>query len=257
MISDSLRECLAVVALAVHRQENPDLTVTASDLIDICCVDRIDELDRWMRPLRPFIVTGQDYLWQYHNKPLLKDVPTTMADYRKIYKNIFNQGRDVEYKELFYSSRKLLCKLMGKDYMGLFTTYAGAIHALRISIARHSTYVCTARDRQALELVLERHQISLARDNIYSQDFNADKPNTGDGKSAQILRILDRNGGRDQPFVIVEDQVKAPQDLRQDCPAMRVIVAAYGYGLAADWQATGLQDRVEVKNPADLLYHIY
>jgi phosphoglycolate phosphatase-like HAD superfamily hydrolase len=257
VLSDSLTECLTVVSLAVFRHSHPDTEIDEGLLYDVCDAQIISELDQWMRPLRPFIVTGQDYLWQYFHKDVFCRGFTSMAEYSEAYQSVFCTQKDKGFKTLFYDSRKQLIRLMGEKYMSLFTTFKGAIHALRTSLARHDTYICTARDRQALKLILARHQIVLENKHIYSQDYCADRDNPGISKSEQILEILDRNGGRNQPFVIIEDQAKAPATLRADCQNMKVVVATYGYGLDSDWNKAGIENLVRVANPSDLIYEIY
>ena len=257
VLSDSLTECLSVVVLAAFRHANPDISIDSRALVEIYNPEKVHELDRWMRPLRPFVATGQDYLWQYFHKDKFDRRFTSMIEYQECYRSIYNQSLDQTYKRLFYDSRKMLIKLMGKKYMSLFTTYQGAVHALRMSMGRHRSFVCTARDRQALEMILARHRIEIPRDRIYSQDFCADEENRGRSKAEQILEILDYHGGRQQPFVIVEDQVKAPAQVAADCPNMKVVFAAYGYGLASDWEDAGLKGMVQVNSPADLIFEIF
>lgn len=257
VISDSLTECLTVVALASYRDRDPEIEIDEALLFEICSAKRVERLDQWMRPLRPFIVTGQDYLWQYFNKELFCRSFGSIDEYQEIYKSIYCDSTDQAYKKLFYESRKILSRLMGRKYQSLFTTYQGAVHALRTSIARHLSFICTARDRQALEMTLSGHQITIPREQIYSQDYCANEVNNGKGKAEQILEILDNHGGRKQPFVIIEDQVKAPAMLMHECPQMKVICAGWGYGLENDWLSIGLKNLVQVNSPADLIYEIY
>ncbi|GEM_PF-670585 len=257
VISDSLLECLTVVSLAVHRSAHPGEVVTSEALLDICNVEQVELLERWMRPLRPFIVRGQDYLWQYFNRAAFECHFTSIPEYMSVFDALYDEHTDAAYRELFYDSRKLLIELLGSKYMALFTTYQGAIHALRASIGRHRTFICSARDRQALELILSRHRIALPRDCIYTQDYCAERANLGMDKAEQILEILDRNGGPGQPFVIIEDQVKAPAMLQQSCSEMRVVHAGYGYGLNVDWERAGFSRMRRVDTAADLIYEIY
>ncbi|NWF35560.1 hypothetical protein [Mariprofundus sp. KV] len=257
VISDSLHECLTVVSVATYRYLHPAVELTAADLVDICSAEKINELERWMRPLRPFIVRGQDYLWQYFNRSLFDRHFSSIQEYMEVFEAEFEAERDAEYRELFYSSRKLLIELLGSKYIGLFTTYQGAIHALRASLGRYETFICSARDRQALDLILGRHRIELPADRIYTQDYCAGRVNPGLDKSEQILEILNLHGGLTQPFVVIEDQVKAPAALQPLCPEMRVIHAGYGYGLDEDWASAGFRRVSRVEQAVDLIYEIF
>lgn len=146
---------------------------------------------------------------------------------------------------------------MKQQYFTLFKAYRGALYAFRASVLRNRTYVCAARDQEGVDLLFRQNAIVFSREKIFSKDFDGLCSNTGRGQTEQILDILDREGGRDQRFLIVEDQIKAPTELKELCSNMEVIYASYGYGLESDWIKAGLANVREVVQPESLVYNIY
>lgn len=257
VLCDSLYECMTVTRVAAWRLENPAKPVTAANLHEICEPGIVATMHAQMRPLRPFIVKGQDYLWQYFNLKRFSPVPEGFDQYSKVFAGISSPERDREYEQLYYDSRKLVQALMGQQYFTLFRAYPGALYAFRSSLRRKRTWICTARDQQGVLLLFGNHGLEFSASRIYAKDWNGEVANPGLGKSEQILQILDREGGRDQEFILIEDQVKAPAELQVYCPRMHVMHACYGYGLEQDWAAAALLRQQQAKTPEALLYGIY
>jgi phosphoglycolate phosphatase-like HAD superfamily hydrolase len=257
VLCESLTECLTVLALAIHRREHPGETITRRTIARVCSDKVVAELDQWMRPLRPFIVRGQDYLWQYDAKALLQKDFGSRADYDAVMKTRFSREQDDQYTGLFYESRELLAKVLADHYLSLFTCQRGAVHALRLSLSRHQTFICTNRDRQAIELVMKPYQIELPRHQIYSKDFNGEAVNMSNSKLEQVHMIIEKTGGAEQAMVLIEDQPELPGKLIQQCPNLKVLYAAYGYGLEEDWARLDSGAITRITKPADLVYELY
>jgi hypothetical protein len=257
VICDSLVECITVTRVAASRIEQPGLDVNEKNLHEICCPDVIMALYERMRHLRPFIVKGQDYLWQYFNLDLYRSTPTSSKDYKSIFDGEFDAVKDKEYEKGFYEARRLIQQLMKQQYFTLFRPYPGILYAFRTALLRNRNYICTARDQQGVSLLLGQNAIAFPREKILSKDFTGIVANEGKGKAEQMLDILDREGGRDQNFLLIEDQVKAPAELKDICPNMEVIFASYGYGLELDWINAGIAGLKTVSAPENLVYNIY
>ena len=254
VISDSLIECVTVAKVAEALLESPNTVITLSNLHRICSPQYIIPLYDQLKPLRPFIVKGQDYLWQHFNFEKFEDIPKSFSDYRERFKSIWSEDTDKVYEEAFYRARKLLANLMKEEYFALFRPYNGSIYAFRTSLKRHNNYVCTARDQKAVMLLFSENNIIFPREKILSKDYNGLEPNDGWSKAKQIRHILSMEGGNEQSFTIVEDQVKAPMDLKDECPNLSVVYAAYGYGLDEDWDNSGLKKIKKVIDPSKLIY---
>jgi hypothetical protein len=253
VICDSLYECITVTKVAVHMLTRPYEPVNASNLHQLCPPSEVQDTYLVMRPLRPFIVKGQDYLWQYFYSSLFDPVPPDFDKYKNLFDSVFDEDRDKLYETAFYSARKLVQNLMAKQYFTLFKAYPGALYAFRTSVVRKNTYICTARDQQGVLLLFGNNGITFPKERIYSKDCNGCEENKGMGKSEQILTIL----GNEQDFILIEDQVKAPAELLAVCPHMKVVYAAYGYGLKQDWEAAGVPLLATASTPEQLLYSIY
>lgn len=257
VICDSLVECITVTRVAASRIEQPGLAVTDRNLHEICRPDIVMALYENMRRLRPFIVKGQDYLWQYFNLDRFSDVPADYVAYKAVLDALFDAARDKEYENIFYESRRQIQQLMGQQYFTLFKAYPGVFYAFRAALFRNRNYICTARDQEGVSLLFGDNAIEFPREQIFARDYNGLAENSGSGKAEQILQILDREGGRDQDFLLIEDQVKAPSDLQKTCPNMEVIYASYGYGLEHDWGNAGIARLKKVSSPDNLVYNIY
>ena len=257
VICDSLLECATVTMVAVHSIEQPQDKVTKENLYRICSASMITRLYERMRRLRPFVLKGQDYLWQYFNPQLFNEQFTDFPAYQERFNGVFSVDLDRVYERAFYEARIQLADLMGGQYFSLFKPHPGALCALRASLRRYRNYVCTARDQHGVTLLFTNNAIEFPREKIFSKDFNGATCNDGMGKTDQILAILEREGGRDQDFLIIEDQVKAPAELKANCSNMHVIYASYGYGLKQDWDSADIPNLQEVTDPALLIYRLY
>ena len=69
----------------------------------------------------------------------------------------------------------------------------------------------------------------------------------------QAFWLLEREGGRDQTLLFVEDQVKTPAEMAPFCPGLRTIYASYGYGLRNDWAEAKLPHCRQVARADQLL----
>jgi hypothetical protein len=145
-ICDSLVECITVTRVAAKQITQPKLAISKKNLHEICHPDEITALCGRMRRLRPFIVKGQDYLWQFFNLELFDRLLLNFQDYKAIFDTVFDPIQDKVYEQVFYESRKLLQTLMGQQYFTLFKPYTGVLYAFHASQRWHRNYICTARD---------------------------------------------------------------------------------------------------------------
>lgn len=257
VICDSLVECITVTQLAATRLDRPDLEISTASLYQICSSEVILNTYSRMRALRPFIVKGQDYLWQYYNLDRFAGGFKSFDEYQPIFNAIYNQEQDRIYEGVFYESRKILQNLMGNEYFNLFKPYPEIFYAFHASMRWYRNYICTARDQKGVEMLFANNGISFPREDIYSKDFNGLSYNPGQSKSEQIIDILKKEGGLDQQFLIVEDQVKSPFELKNICPNMDVIYAKYGYGLEHDWLQADIPRLKMLSSSDNLIYEIY
>ena len=257
VLCDSLVECVTVANLAASQIRQPDLVVTEHNLHEICSPAVVMPLYQQLRLLRPFVVKGQDYLWQYFNIEAFRATPASFDEYKAIAGPLFDPAQDAKYEKAFYAARKQVQQIMQRQYFTLFKPYPRVLYAFRSSLMRNRNYVCTARDQEGVSLLLGENAIDFPRERIFSKDFDGPIPNDGRSKTQQILTILDREGGRDQKFLVIEDQVKAPAELAATCRNMEVVYASYGYGLEHDWSVAGIPAVRKVDRPEELVYNIY
>ena len=257
VLCDSLFECMTVTCVAAFQLDNPRIEVTKKNLHRICEPEIIEAYYKRLSPLRPFIVKGQDYLWQHYHLDTSNNTFDSFSDYKHELELVHNIELDKVYEAAFYQARKLVAGIMGPQYQQLFKPYVSALYAFRSSMQLHKTYICTARDQNGVQSLFGDNSIEFPRQNIFSKDFNGIEINHGLSKSEQILGVLKDSGGASQNFIIVEDQIKAPCELNDLCKNMKVVCASYGYGLESDWNSSGLQNLVCVKSPAELIYEIY
>lgn len=257
VICDSLIECITVTQLAVTRLDRPNLEISRDSLHKICNSDAIAKTYNEMRALRPFVVKGQDYLWQFYNLTSFSCGFKSFKEYQPVFNSIFNQEQDKMYEEAFYDARKMLQNLMGNEYFNLFKPYPEIFYAFQASLRWYRNYICTARDQKGVSMFYNNNGIFFPRENIFSKDYNGVNYNPGQSKSEQIIDILNKEGGLDQHFLIVEDQVKSPFELKNICPNMDVIYAKYGYGLEHDWLQAGIPRLKMILSSDNLIYEIY
>jgi len=257
VLCDSLFECITVARVAVFQLDNPGISVTGENLHEICSHEVMAPLYEKMSGLRPFIVKGQDYLWQYYCYERLGSDFQNYVMYREQFDKVFEAKQDQIYENAFYQARRLLADLMGQQYFTLFKPYSAALYAFRASQRWYKNYICTARDQYAVQLLFGCNAIEFPSERIFSKDLNGLKQNSGLTKTEQVLDILDREGGRDRSFLIVEDQVKTPIELKSECKNMKVVCAEYGYGLRCDWEEADIPNLKFVPNPAELVHEIY
>jgi phosphoglycolate phosphatase-like HAD superfamily hydrolase len=257
VLCDSLIECATVTCVAAFQLDNPKIEVTKKNLHQICKPEIISTYYERLSPLRPFIVKGQDYLWQHYHLATSPNLFDSFSGYKQELEFVHSIELDKIYEAAFYQARKLVANIMGPQYRQLFKPYLSALYAFRSSMQLYKTYICTARDQNGVQSLLGNNSIEFPRQDIFSKDFNGIAKNPGLSKSQQILGVLESAGGASQNFTIVEDQIKAPCELIERCKNMKVVCASYGYGLKTDWDNAGLQNLVRVKSPAELIYEIY
>lgn len=254
VLCDSLYECMATTILSCHILENPGHIITHETIGKVCGNSKIKSLYNKLISLRPFVVNGQDYLWQYYFYNELKSNADSFTQYQKCYDEIWEPEKDITFESAFYSSRKLLSGMMGNSYFSLLKPYQNAISALRYACKNHRTYICTARDKGSVTKWLEHNMINFVFGDIYSKDFNGDKSNSSTTKTEQVRLILDKEMiGREESFLLIEDQVKVPLELKSQYSSMKVICAGYGYGLQRDWEELGLENLKVINNPSELI----
>jgi len=257
VICDSLLECITVTKLASYNLEHTGIEITDRNIYFICDPEEIGVLYENMKGLRPFIVKGQDYLWQYYNLELFKKADSNYKSYEEAYKNIYNAALDTKYEKAFYEAREQLSEVFGKKYFSLFKAYPGSLYAFRVTQTKYNTYICTARDQKGVQILLEGNSIAFPRDRIYSRDFNGQNENSGNNKTEQIMEIIERESATGESFILIEDQVKTPGELKDKNYRGKILWAAYGYGHEQDWESAGMQNLVKITHPSQLIFNIY
>ncbi len=232
VLFDSLRECIVVTKLSNDFLESQNLSL--NKISTLCSKKSIDDLIKKMGPLRPFIVKGQDYLWQYRNIDLLKNCYQSQIKYNKIFHEIFDADNDNLFEKGFYHTRNQLQKFLGNEYFGLFIPYNGSLNALKTSLKKNINYICSARDFNAIKSILTFYGINFNPKRIFTRDHN------GFGKKYfskldQIGQILNEENCLDKEFTLIEDQAKIPESIQNKYPKMKLIYAKYGYGLESEW----------------------
>jgi len=254
VLCDSLVECIAVTLLGARMLEAPQRDSSPEEIRALCNESEIAALYLKLGPLRPYIVRGQDYLWQYRHFEVFKpEIGRGMAEYQKALKTIYSDDENALYERTFYTARRNVAAAFGSEYQTFFRAYDGALDALRHSIAAYRTYICTNRDQNGVSALLSEHGIAFPRARIFSKDFNGEMPNTEKSKTDQVFAVLDAEGGRGQRVMIVEDQVKTPAEIAPACPDLAIFYASYGYGLMRDWQAAKLPHCIQVTRADRLL----
>ena len=99
--------------VAVHSIEQPQDKVTKENLYRICSASMITRLYERMRRLRPFVLKGQDYLWQYFNPQLFNEQFTDFPAYQERFNRRVKKGQ-------MYHMPCLGWKEFTPDYVGVF-----------------------------------------------------------------------------------------------------------------------------------------
>lgn len=235
VVCNSLYECATVSHFAMQLLEGT-LPALSRHVVETTLESgEVDALTEALRPYRPYVVDGKDYLYQIEYFVRSNRHFSSSKAYWEAFDVLVDEDKSRKFNTTFYGTRRDLQYLLENRYVTLFTAYNEAVEAMRDSTALFDTYICTARDKAAVISFLKMANLPFDEQKIYSRDFNGLYDNVGLGKSQQIGRILKANGGLQQKFVLIEDQAKAPLELYETCTAMTVLHAAYGYGDAEQW----------------------
>ena len=254
VLFDSLKECILVTKLASYLMKNNDLDLELHKIINPIEVEILYEK---MKPLRPFIINGQDYIWQHQNLNFFKKKFYSYKEYKISFDEIYNPDKDKFFEHYFYKSRKILQTYLEKEYFKLFTPYKEAIYALRTSLKINNNYICSARDYLAIKLILKNQGIEFPENKIFCKDKNFCKSSIVTSKSNQIINITRKEGFEDKEFYLVEDQVKCPLELNSKYPKMKTIFASYGYGIHADWSNINSNNILKIEDPIELIEIVF
>lgn len=252
VLCNSLYECAVVSHFAMQVYEGEIPAVSRDHLNDVLESGEIDTLTQALLPYRPYIVDGKDYLYQIEHFVRANRRFASSKEYWEVYGAVVNDEKSRALNTTFYGARRDLQYLLEDRYDTLFSAYDEAVEALRDCTQRLNTYICTARDKAAVLSFLSRATLPFDEAKIYSRDFNGLHDNVGLGKSQQIRRILDANGGLQQEFILIEDQAKAPLELIKTCRGMTVLRAVYGYGDAQEWAKLPADRCQVIQDPAKL-----
>ena len=118
VLCDSLKECILVTKLASYLIENNDLDLELHKIINPL---EVEILYQKMKPLRPFIINGQDYIWQHQNLNFFKKKFNSYEEYKTFFDKIYNPDKDKLFEQYFYKSRKIIQTYLEKEYFKLFT----------------------------------------------------------------------------------------------------------------------------------------
>ena len=232
VLFDSLTECAIVLHISLkilNKEKNIEINkITKEKNNDEKDIKKILEK---IRPLRPFIINGQDYIWQYLNHEKFNFKTINHNNYQKIFNSIFDKKKDTLYNFAFYESRKLLQNALKDDYYKLFSPYKQAINALKKSIFINKNYVCSARDSLAINFLFNYYGINLNKNNIYAKETHLLNSKINLSKKEQILEILKKEGFLNKEFYLIEDQINLPLSLIKKFSKIKIIYAKYGYGL--------------------------
>lgn len=214
VLFDSLTECAIVLHISLkilNKEKNIEINkITKEKNNDEKDIKKILEK---IRPLRPFIINGQDYIWQYLNHEKFNFKTINHNNYQKIFNSIFDKKKDTLYNFAFYESRKLLQ------------------NALKKSIFINKNYVCSARDSLAINFLFNYYGINLNKNNIYAKETHLLNSKINLSKKEQILEILKKEGFLNKEFYLIEDQINLPLSLIKKFSKIKIIYAKYGYGL--------------------------
>jgi len=230
VLFDSLRECAVVLLLSIKILNNTFDFEPIENIDQLSSDKEINSILKKIRPLRPFIIKGQDYIWQYINYEKFDKVFSRFSDYKEIFDSIYDNEKDKIYEKTFYEARKLLQISLKESYFNLFFPFKGALAAIKESISMNKNYICSARDFNAIKFMLERNGIYFNENKIYAKDHNNGKNDQSITKREQIKNILSIEGYLDKEFILIEDQINLPLTLMKEFSKIKIIYAKYGYG---------------------------
>ena len=250
VLCDSLKECIVVTKIASYLIQNNDLNLEIHKIINPL---EVENLYSKMKPLRAFIINGQDYIWQHQNLDSFNKKFNSYEEYKIFFDKIYNPAMDKLFEEFFYKSRKILQSYLEKEYFKLFNPFKEAIYALRTSLKINNNYICSARDYLAIKLILKNQGVEFPENKVYCKDKNFHNNCNLTTKSNQIIDIIEKEGYEEKEFFLIEDQVKCPLELISKYPKMKTIFASYGYGIKEDWAKIYSNDIVKADDPGQLI----
>ena len=80
--------------------------------------------------------------------------------------------------------------------------------------------------------------------------------NNGQSKTEQIITILNKEKHINNPFILIEDQVKIPAELCERQVKVKTIWASYGYGHENDWNKFPDNEVTIVSHPSQLIFNL-
>jgi len=250
VLFDSLKECVLVTKLSdqFYREQK----ISLNQIKSLISSEYLDQLLFKMKRLRPFINSGQDYIWQYKFYEHLKDKYHSFFEYKETFEMFFNEKEDKLYQQLFYSTRKEIQNLLENEYFSLFIPYKQALEAFKESLKTNKNYICSSRDFRAIKEILDFYGVFFDSENIFTKDHNG-FGNCDFTKPSQINQILIKENFLNEKFIFIEDQIKIPFVLKDKYPKMEIIYANYGYGLDSTCIDLNQLNLTIVDKPKDLL----
>lgn len=234
VLFDSLNECLIITKLSYEILQKNITTLTKNHVYNISNEAKKDESIKKMKDLRPFIIKGQDYLWQFSYLNKFNKKISNLKDYKVVFNEIYNIKEDKIFEEAFYSTRSSVQELLSDDYFLLFRPYTGSLSSLKKSLITNNNYICSARDFKAIQTILSFNNIYFDPNKIFTKDYNGFGENHF-SKCEQIMQILEKENHYDSEFTLIEDQIKVPLFLIERFPKIKVLYAKYGYGSHREW----------------------
>lgn len=230
VLFDSLKECIIVLQISLRLIEENFKIENNLDINNAKFKKETNELLIKMKPLRPFIIKGQDYIWQYLNLKKFNKNYETFSDYKKIFDTFFKSEQDQYFEFIFYKARKILQHHLKEHYYNIFMPFDDALKAFRESLKENTSYICSARDYFAIKYLLNHHNINVDKNKILAKDNNLDLVSTKLTKKEQIKSIVNKEKKFKEKFTLIEDQLSVPLSLLEEFPKIRIIYAKYGYG---------------------------
>lgn len=231
VLVDSLRECLIVLEIGIELLKNENNFLDKERIVEKVNRNFDEKLFIKMKSLRPFVINGQDYIWQYLNLDRFSKTFNSYFEYKVEFDKIFDINKDRIYEKNFYRARKILQETLGENYYKLFSPYQGAINALKKSIRVNKNYICSARDIKAIKLIFNLNDINLNERFIYAKGEENNGAKSRFSKIDHMKFILKKEIPLNKKYIIIEDQLTLPLNLLNKFSKLKIIYAKYGYGI--------------------------
>ena len=231
VLVDSLRECLIVLKIGIELLENKNRLIDEERVVEKIISNFDEKLFIKMKSLRPFVINGQDYIWQFLNLEKFSKTSNSYFEYKVEFDKLFDINKDRLYEKSFYKARKILQETLGENYVKLFSPYQGAINALKKSIRINKNYICSARDIKAIKLILNLNGINLNERFIYAKGQEKNDSLSSLSKIDHMKFILNKETPFNKNPIIIEDQLTIPLNLLNKFSKLKIIYAKYGYGI--------------------------